>query len=59
MLKTGKLLKAKYPNMLHVTCIAHALHRICEFIREKFSDTDKLISTCKIAIYNRVWEVTF
>jgi hypothetical protein len=27
--------------------IAHALHRICEFIREKFSDIDKLISTCK------------
>ena len=26
MLKTGKLLQTIYPNMLHVTCVAHALH---------------------------------
>jgi hypothetical protein len=47
MLKTGKLLKERYTNMLHVACIAHALNRICEFIRNKFPDVDKLISTCK------------
>jgi hypothetical protein len=47
MLKTGKLLKALYPNMLHITCLAHALHRICEFVRDEFPDIDKLISLCK------------
>jgi hypothetical protein len=34
MIKTGKLLKAQYPNMLHITRIAHALYilyNICEY----------------------------
>lgn len=47
MLKTGKLLKECFPNMLHITCLAHALHRICEFVRDQFPDVDKLISLCK------------
>jgi hypothetical protein len=47
ILKTGKLLKERYTNMSHVAYIAHALNRICEFIRNKFPDVDKLISTCK------------
>lgn len=47
MVKAGKLLKSVYPNMLHVTCIAHGLHRICEFIRDEFQTTDRLISLMK------------
>lgn len=47
MIKPGKLLKNKFPNMLHVTCIAHSLHRLCEFIRDKVPDVDKLVSLCK------------
>jgi hypothetical protein len=47
MIKTGKLLKAQYPNMSHITCIAHALHRICEYIRDEYPDVDKLISLVK------------
>lgn len=47
MLKTGKLLKQKFPNMLHLTCCAHALHRVAEFIRESFPDVNSLISLVK------------
>ena len=48
MLKAGKVLKGYFPNAMHVTCFAHGLHRICEFIREQFSDVNTLISTFKI-----------
>lgn len=47
MLKVGKLLKQHFSNILHLTCFAHAIHRICEFIREEFPDVNTLISTCK------------
>jgi hypothetical protein len=47
MLKTGKLLKNYFPNMLHLTCFAHGLHRICEFIRDSFPDINSLISLFK------------
>lgn len=47
MLKAGKLLKNIYPNMLHITCVAHALHRICEFIRNEFPEVDKVIAFFK------------
>jgi hypothetical protein len=47
MLKTGKLLKNYFPNMLHLTCFGHGLHRICEFIRDIFPDINSLISLFK------------
>ena len=47
MLKAGRDLKIFYPNMLSVICLAHALHRLCEEIRDMFSEVDELISTLK------------
>lgn len=47
MKKAGKVLKVLFPNLLHVTCLAHALHRICEEIRGIFSEVDSLISNTK------------
>ena len=47
MLKVGQLLKEAFPNVLHLTCFAHAIHRICEVIWEEFPDVNKLISSCK------------
>jgi hypothetical protein len=47
MLKTGKLLKNYFPNMLHLTSFAHGLHRICEFIRASFANINSLISLFK------------
>jgi len=33
--------------MIHVTCLAHATHRVIEGIREKFPEIDKLIAKIK------------
>lgn len=47
MIKAGKHLTTFYVNMIHMTCLAHAIHRVCEFIRSSFEDVDGLISNCK------------
>ncbi|KAH9369161.1 hypothetical protein HPB48_018910 [Haemaphysalis longicornis] len=47
MHKAAHLLKAFYPQMLHVTCLAHALHRVCEELRKHFTDVDELIGSAK------------
>lgn len=36
-----------YPKMLHVTCLAHGLHRVCEVIRATFPNVNSLISSVK------------
>ena len=33
--------------MIHITCIAHALHRVAEFIREQFQDVDIWVANFK------------
>lgn len=47
MVKAGKLLMEIYPKMVHVTCLIHGLHRVCETIRSKFDDVNGLISFVK------------
>lgn len=47
MLLAGRLLKRFLPNMKHVTCFAHALHRVSETIRSEYPDIDCLISNVK------------
>lgn len=47
MKKTASSLKILYPNMIHLTCLAHGLHRIAEEVRAQFPDLDKLISNGK------------
>ena len=47
MVKSGKELKVFYPNLLHLTCFAHAVHRVCEQVREMFPIVNDLISTVK------------
>lgn len=47
MHKAAHLLKAFYPQMLHVTCLAHALHRVCEELRKHFTDVNELIGSAK------------
>lgn len=44
---SGRLLKELYPNILHITCIAHALHNLCEEIREFFDDVNEFIGKTK------------
>ena len=36
-----------YPKMIHVTCLAHALHRVAEEFRGSYPEVDKLIANGK------------
>lgn len=40
-------LKMIYTKMIHFTCAAHALPRVSEFVRDSFSDVNKLIPNMK------------
>lgn len=47
MLLAGRFLKGLYPKQIHVTCVAHALHRVCEKIRDRNQKADTFISNMK------------
>lgn len=47
MIKAGKLLKTFYKNLIHVTCIAHALNLIAEKVRDSFPELNSLINQGK------------
>lgn len=48
MSRAMERLKMLYPKMLHITCLAHGLHRVAEYIRNEFDDVNKLISYVKL-----------
>jgi hypothetical protein len=33
-----------YPKLIHVTCVAHALHRACETVRVLYPNVDKSVA---------------
>jgi hypothetical protein len=43
MKKAGKALVVTYPKMVHVTCLAHGLHNVCDEIRKTQSAANSLI----------------
>jgi hypothetical protein len=47
MIKAAKVLQLLYPEMVHVTCLAHALHRVAEEVRGSYTEADKLIANRK------------
>lgn len=48
MKKAGKhLQKSLFPRMVHVTCLTHALHNLCDFIRIQFPRADALVNENK------------
>ena len=47
MIKAASKIKERYPKMIHLTCLAHGVHRIAEEIRHYFSDVDQFISNMK------------
>lgn len=49
MTSAGSTLKKLYPNLFHVTCIAHLLHNCALQIRSYYSDIDNLIARMKAA----------
>lgn len=47
MIKAAKALQVFYPNLIHVTCFAHGVHRLAEEVRSTFGNVNKLISSTK------------
>lgn len=47
MIKAAKALQVFYPNLIHVTCFAHGVHRLAEEVRCTFGKVNKLISSTK------------
>ncbi|CAH1099608.1 unnamed protein product [Psylliodes chrysocephalus] len=47
MLNSGRKIKAKCPQTLHVTCIVHGIHRIVEEVRNQFKDVDNFVDNVK------------
>lgn len=46
-----------FPNMVHITCLAHGLHRICETIRAIFPGVDKLVAKTKAVFVKAPYRV--
>jgi hypothetical protein len=47
MLASADGLQTSFPKILHVTCVAHGIHRLAEFIRENNPQVDALVSNGK------------
>lgn len=47
MIKAGKNLKVFYPNLIHITCLAHGLNLIAEKVRTSFPVANSFISCVK------------
>ena len=43
----GKTLKKFYPSLMHVTCVAHLLHKCAMRVRAHFKNIDEIIATIK------------
>jgi len=41
MVKAGKTICTLYSKMVHLTCVAHAIHRVAEELRSSFQDVNK------------------
>lgn len=47
IVKAAKKLKNRYKNMVHITCLAHGLHRVADVIRTSYPDVDNFIANTK------------
>ena len=45
----GKTLKQLYPSLMHVTCVAHLLHKCAMRVRAHFKNNDEIIAMIKAA----------
>lgn len=58
MVAAARALNVLYPKMIHLTCTAHGLHRVADFVKDKFDDVNKLISNVK-KIFTKVRKYIF
>ena len=50
MCRAGKVLKEKYPNLLHVTCLAHLMHNCGLKVKRFYKEIDDLIAAVKASV---------
>ena len=50
MCHAGKFLKEIYPNLLHVTCLAHLMHNWALKVKSFYNEVDNLIATVKASV---------
>jgi hypothetical protein len=50
MVKAGAAMKVFYPTLLHLTCLAHAFHRVAETVRFQFPDIDTVHARVRIFV---------
>jgi len=48
MIKARKMLKEKYPNLLHVFCVAHLLHNCAMRVKEHYPNVDYMMGAIKM-----------
>jgi hypothetical protein len=44
---TSEVLPVSYPKLIHITCVAHALYRMCETISVLYPNVDELVANGK------------
>jgi len=42
-----KCISTLYCKCIHLTCLAHAFHRVAEKVRDEFSEVDKIVASVK------------
>ena len=47
MVKAAKEIQIRYTKMVHVTCLAHGLHRVADTIRGSYTEVDRFIANMK------------
>ncbi|XP_076043866.1 uncharacterized protein LOC143026958 [Oratosquilla oratoria] len=47
MIKSMNGLQVLFPIMIHITCLAHGLHRVAELVRFSYAEVKRLISASK------------
>ena len=54
MLSALSALKMLYNKLRHVTCIVHALHRVCESVRMKYCKANDFVSPYRVQLYKEI-----
>ncbi|KAL4141465.1 hypothetical protein QTP88_004102 [Uroleucon formosanum] len=47
MIKVSKTLNVFFPNMIHISCLAHMIQRLAEKVREMYPNVNTLVSNLK------------
>ena len=47
MKKMGSSLRCLYPKLIHITCLAHGVHRVCEVVRQQYPMINRIIACGK------------